>query len=220
MPGIEPLRTPEPALSDEEIVRRVLAGEVELFELLMRRYNRRMYRVVRAILRNDYEAEDVMQEAYVKAYAHLQSFAGRARFSTWLTRIAVHEAFARSRQGRRLELVADADAETRTMSVPLPTPEQTASDRELGGILERAIEELPESYRSVLVLRLVEQLSVEETSEVLDLSEEAVKTRLHRARGVLQQRLSERVGAALPTLFDFGNARCDRVVSNVLQRIR
>jgi RNA polymerase sigma-70 factor (ECF subfamily) len=205
--------------SDEDIVRRVLSGEVEAFELVMRRYNRRIYRIVRAILRSDDEAEDVMQEAYTKAYAHLRDFAGRARFSTWLTRIAVHEAFARSRQGRRFELVENADMETQTPRESARTPEQRASDRELGDILEQAIEDLPEGFRTVLVLRLVEQMSVEETSEALDLSEEAVKTRLHRARGVLKQRLSERVGAALPGLFDFGNARCDRVVTRVLERI-
>jgi RNA polymerase sigma-70 factor (ECF subfamily) len=160
-----------------------------------------------------------MQEAYVKAYAHLRDFAGRARFSTWLTRIAVHEAFARSRRGRRLELMENADLEPVTMTHAVRNPEQRASDRELGGILEQAIEELPEGFRAVLMLRLVEQLSVEETSEALALSEEAVKTRLHRARAVLQERLADRVGATLPSLFDFGNSRCDRVVARVLARI-
>jgi len=219
MPDIEPIREQRESVSDEEIVRRVLAGEVELFELVMRKYNRRIYRIVRAILKSDDDAEDVMQEAYVKAYAHLRDFAGRARFSTWLTRIAVHEAFARSRQGRRFELVENADTETPIMTHAVRSPEQRASDSELGGILEQAIEELPAGFRAVLVLRLIEQLSVEETSEALDLTEETVKTRLHRARGVLQERLADRVGATLPSLFDFGNSRCDRVVARVLERI-
>lgn len=219
MPDIEPIREQRESVSDEEIVRRVLAGEVELFELVMRKYNRRIYRIVRAILKSDDDAEDVMQEAYVKAYAHLRDFAGRARFSTWLTRIAVHEAFARSRQGRRFELVENADTETPIMTHAVRSPEQRASDSELGGILEQAIEELPAGFRAVLVLRLIEQLSVEETSEALDLTEETVKTRLHRAKRLLRDQLDRQLGPASHQAFPFHLSRCDRVVAGVMEHI-
>ena len=208
------------SLSDEDLVVRVRAGDVRLFELLMRRYNARVYRAVRAILRDENEAEDVMQEAYVNAYAHLGDFSGRARFSTWLTRIAVHEAFARLRRRRRVDSLEDSSDEVHPMAAPISDPEQRASDSELRKILEDAIDVLPEGFRTVFVLRAVEQLSVRETADILDIPEETVKTRLHRARSTLQKHLVERAGAALPAVFGFHLARCDRIVTRVLDRIR
>jgi len=212
----------EPTLesqTDEDLVHRVRAGEVTCFELLMRRNNRRVYRAVRSIVGSDDEAEDVMQEAYVNAYTHLGDFSGRARFSTWLTRIAVNEAFARLRRRRRLTALDDSNAEDHGMASPGLGPEQHASDRELAVILEHAVDSLPEAFRTVFVLRSVEQLSISETAEVLDIPEDTVKTRLHRARGLLQNALTERVGASLPTIFDFHLTRCDRVVAGVFARV-
>jgi RNA polymerase sigma-70 factor (ECF subfamily) len=208
-------------LSDEEVVERVLAGETELFEVLMRRYNQRLYRVARAILVNDGEAEDVMQDAYVRAYAHLGQFAGRSRFSTWLTRIAIHEALARARRGRRLVCIEHlSPAKGGFMSADDHGPERQAIARDLQNVLEAAIASLPESFRSVLVLRDVEGLSTAETSECLGISEALVKTRLHRAHAALRREMENRAGAALARSFPFHLSRCDRVVESVFQRIR
>jgi RNA polymerase sigma-70 factor (ECF subfamily) len=209
------------ALTDEDVVRRVLAGEGALFEVLMRRYNQRLYRVARAIVRDDSEAEDVMQQAYVSAYAHLGQFAQRARFSTWLTRIAVHEALARNRRrGRVTEM--DAMPETDSSGVWTsrgPDPEQQAMTGELRQALEASLDALPESHRSVFVLREVEGLSTAETAECLGLSEENVKTRLSRSRARLRRELFERAGVAAPAVFAFHLSRCDRVVAAVLARL-
>jgi RNA polymerase sigma-70 factor, ECF subfamily len=208
-------------LSDEEVVERVLAGETELFEILMRRYNQRLYRVARAILVDDGEAEDVMQDAYVRAYTHLGQFAGRSRFSTWLTRIAVYEALARARRGRRLVRIEHLSQEKeQSMSADGRGPEQLAIQRDLQTVLEAAIAALPESFRSVLMLRDVEGLSTAETAEGLGISEALVKTRLHRAHAALRRDMEDRTGAALARTFQFHLSRCDRVVEAVFRRIR
>jgi RNA polymerase sigma-70 factor (ECF subfamily) len=206
-------------LTDAQIVERVRAGEPALFELLMRRYNQRVYRAVRSIVASNEEAEDVMQEAYVRAYASLGSFEFRALFSTWLVKIAVYEAFGRKKRSRRFDSLDDSAPEDHAMESPTRTPEQRSSDRELSGILEQAILGLPETFRAVFVLRAVEELSVEETADILDIPAETVKTRLHRAKSRLQSDLLDRVGSSLPAVFGFHAVRCDRIVSNVLARI-
>src|SRR5581483_8953240 len=170
--------------SDEEVVRRVLDGETALYELLMRRHNQRLYRVARAILRDDAEAEDVMQDAYVRAYQNLASFEGRARFVTWLTRIAVHEALARSRKRARFQSIdssegCQGDAMNSVISTSR-SPEQETYDRELSGVLEEAVLSLSEEHRLVFMLRDVEGMSTEETAQSLNLTPENVKVRLHR----------------------------------------
>ena len=207
-------------LEDEAVLNRVRRGETDLFEVVMRRYNRRVYRVVRAIVRDDDEASDVTQEAHVNAFMHLHDFSGRARFSTWLTRIAVHEALARVRRRSRLESLDDTDSEDVLMTSSSPGPEDRASNGELRVLLERAVDSLPEVFRTTFVLRSIENLSVAETAEILGVPEDTVKTRHYRARERLQSWLSHRVGGALPVLFDFDGERCDRVVTNVLQRVR
>ena len=180
-----PIETPaSSALTDEEIIARVLAGERGLFELLMRRHNERIYRAVRSVLRDEPEAEDAMQQAYVDAFQHLGEFAGRSRFSTWLTRIALNEALARR---RRIHPDAPGDEEMANVPDPRSSPEQRASDGELHRVISDAIDLLPEHFRTVFVLRAVQGLSVQETAESLDLNEETVKTRLHRARNLLQR---------------------------------
>jgi RNA polymerase sigma-70 factor (ECF subfamily) len=198
-------------------VARVRAGETHLFEVLMRRHNQRVYRAARAILRDEGEAEDVMQDAYVRAYAHLHEFEGRARFSTWLTRIAVHEALARSRRGRRFQALDDTEAES--MPTPRSTPEQQASDHEVGALLETAIDSLSEDFRAVFVLRAVEEMSVAETAECLGIPEDTVKTRLFRARARLQEALLQAFEPSIPRAYEFHLSRCDRVVAAVLARI-
>jgi len=211
------------AWSDEQVVSRVLGGETALYELLMRRHNQRLYRVARAILRDDAEAEDVMQDAYVRAYQHLADFQGRAKFSTWLTRIAVHEALARSRRHSRFQSLDNSEESTggvmRSLASDGRNPEEAAYDRELGGVLEEAILRLPEDHRLVFMLRDVEGLSTEETAECLDLSLENVKVRLHRARAGLRKNLFAQLGANTVRSFQFHATRCDRIVKNVFRAL-
>ena len=204
-------------LADEEIVRRVMTGEHALFEVLMRRYNQRLYRVARSILRDEAEAEDVMQQAYVNAYVHLDQFADRARFSTWLTRIAVHEALARFRRrgrARQVDLSSDSNGHAALRSEGLD-PEQALRASELRRVLERSLDALPRSARTLFIMREVEGLTTAETAECLGVSEDVVKTRLHRARLRLRKDLLERVGLARQDLFTFLVPRCDRMVSRV-----
>ena len=205
--------------SDEEVVRRVLDGETALYELLMRRHNQRLYRVARAILRDDAEAEDVMQDAYVRAYQNLASFEGRAKFVTWLTRIAVHEALTRSRRRLRFQALDPADESNgEIMQSPASSgrsPEEQAYDRELAAVLEKAVSSLSEDHRLVFMLRDVEGMTTEETAHCLNLTEENVKVRLHRARAGLRKRLYRVVGATASRCFQFHAVRCDRVVKNV-----
>ena len=212
------------AIPDEEVVRRVRAGETALYEILMRRYNQRLYRVGRSILRNEADAEDVMQETYVRAYEHLAEFRGSAQFSTWLTRIAIHEALARVRKRARTDDF-DALPNAELHMTPRNTafsdnPEHQTYDHELKVILEHAVDRLPEDYRSVFVLRIVEELSIAETAECLDLTIETVKTRLHRSRALLRNQLQRRAGIVAKEVFPFHLSRCDRVVENVFRRIR
>jgi RNA polymerase sigma-70 factor (ECF subfamily) len=209
-------------LSDEQVVSRVVAGESELFELLMRRYNERLYRVVRGILDDDSEAEDVVQDAFVRAYDHLGQFAGRALFSNWLTRIAVNEARARARRRRRVLEIDSLPHAQRDFILKHSVerdPERRAADQDLRTVLEAAIGSLSAPYRVVLVLRDVEGMSTAATAECLGLKVSAVKTRLHRARAVLRRRLAERAIAACRDAFEFPAPRCDRVVNAFLARI-
>ncbi len=211
-------------LPDEEVVRRHRGGEAFRFEILMRRYNRRLFRVARAILKDDDEAEDVMQQAYVNAYTHLDQFAGRARFSTWLTRIAVHEALTRAGRSARLErvdaLTERGEREPKEFAASGLTPEQQALTGEVRVVLESSLDAIPEIYRSVFVLREVEGLDTTEAAECLGVSEDTVKTRLHRARTLLRSEVFERAGLASSELFRFHLIRCDRVVAKVFARLK
>ena len=209
-------------LSDEEVVRRINAGEQALFEILMRRYNQRLFRLARAIVRDDAEAEDVLQQAYVNAFAHLEQFAGTARFATWLTRIATHEALARiRRRARHREIEAMGDGEDGPDAIPAadPSPEHQAFAGELRRALEASLDSLPAMYRSVFVLRDVEGLSTGEVADCLEVSEDVVKTRLHRARALLREDLFQRAGVSAGSVFAFHATRCDRVVAAVFARI-
>lgn len=210
------------ALTDEDIIARVQTGDLALYEVIMRRYNQRLYRVARAILHDDTEVEDVMQDAYVRAYTHLHQFAGRSAFSTWLTRIAVHEALTRLRSRNRHPQVdiTDYDGEI-SMKTPGKSldPEQSASAAQLRDFLEEAVLNLPDSYRTVIILRDIEELSTAETAEALDLTEENVKVRLHRGHGMIRSWLFERIGTKAKEAFPFMGVRCDRVVQRVFERL-
>ena len=208
--------------TDEQVVQRVLAGEKPLYEILMRRHNQRLFRAARAIVRNDAEAEDVMQDAYVRAYQHLDEFEGRAKFSTWLTRIAVHEAFARLRHHARFSPLDESEAgrkKVKTMVLPDRDPEQKVADSELNHVLESAILGLPKDYRAVFVLRDVEEMSTAEAAECLDLSEENVKVRLHRARALLRRKLNAQFQGRAAQSLQFQAERCDRVVREVFRKL-
>ncbi len=207
--------------TDEAVVRGVLAGDTALFELLMRRYNERVYRAARAILRDDAEAEDVMQQAYVNAFTHLHQFNGSARFSTWLTRIAINEALARVRRRGRYDVYDEgtSNVEPFMRQTPSDNPERQAFSHELRDLLEYAVDRLPNGTREVFMLREVEGLSTSETAATLGVSEDVIKTRLSRGRAALRRLLLERTGAAAAEAFRFERPRCDRVVARVMARI-
>ncbi len=211
------------AIPDEGLVERIRGGEIALYEIVMRRYNQRLYRIARSILRNEAEAEDAMQEGYVRAYEHLDQFAGTAKFATWLTKIVVYEALGRiRRRGRTGEMESLSEASVHTMAKVIagtPNPERQAYDHELRLVLECAIDSLPGIYRSVFVLRAVEGLSVAETAECLDIGVETVKTRFHRARSFLRKEIQQRAGIVAADVFPFHLSRCDCVVGAVFRRI-
>ncbi|MGH0032582.1 MAG: RNA polymerase sigma factor [Myxococcota bacterium] len=212
--------------SDEEVVERIRAGERGLYDVLMRRHNQRLYRAVRAILRDEGEVEDVLQDAYLAAYRKLSEFEGRARFSTWLTRIAVNRALDRRRRRARVVVLNPQEGDdgvdhgdTPSWGGPAEDPERQSARRELARLLQDAIDELPATFRPVYVLREVEGLSVQETAASLGIEPGTVKTRLHRARGLLRERLLGDFGGATADAFPFGNQRCDRLVAAVLTRL-
>ena len=192
----------------------------------MRRHNQRVYRAARAVVKDETDVEDVMQQAYINAFTHLDQFEERSQFSTWLTRIALHEAFGRRRRcsGRI------GGAETRSGRGPWRAhghdshhlhadPERQAYAQELTRVLEAAVDTLPETYRMVFMLRDIEGLSTSETGEGLGLGEEAVKTRLHRARAMIRRAVTARIGDVAAGTFQFHAPRCDRVVAAVFARI-
>jgi RNA polymerase sigma-70 factor (ECF subfamily) len=206
------------ALPDAAVVERVLTGDSALFELIMRRYNRLLFRLARGILRDDDEARDVVQSAYVRAYYHLEQFRGPNGFKAWLARIAVNEALARVRRTPSL-----SDVEQHVLTLPDVAelgPESAASGRDLLRILQTAIDRLPEEFRQVFMLRGVEQLSIAETAEVLDIKQATVKTRFHRARRMLQEMLHRKLDDVVHDTFPLGGQRCDAIVGGVLARIR
>jgi len=206
-------------ITDEEVVGRVISGDVALFEILMRRHNQRIYRAVRAVLGADDDVEDVMQQAYLSAFEHLRQFAGNAQFATWLTRIAVNEALARRRKRARFVNEGDNEVTISLVESSAPDPEQNATAAELHQVMEREVAALPDSFRAVFVMRDIEGLSTAETAECLGVSDDLVKTRLHRARATLRDNLYRRAGITLDSIFAFGNSRCDRVVAAVMTQI-
>lgn len=215
-------------LSDVEIARRIAAGDEDAFCLLMRRHNRAMYRTARSILRDDAEAEDAVQAAYLLAYRSMGGFRGDAKLSTWLVRIAVNEAIARVRKRNRSaeviqlggEIEYDRLAEELHMDdSPSPQPEQLALRAEMLRLVESKIDALPSAFRAVFVLRAVQEMTVEEAAACLGIPEATVRSRFFRARGLLREALASEVDFALENVFAFDGARCDRIVANVLAQI-
>jgi RNA polymerase sigma-70 factor (ECF subfamily) len=202
--------------TDDAVVARVLAGARESFEVLMRRHNQRVFRAARAVLRDDAEAEDVAQDAWVRAYAHLQQFSGRASFATWLTRITIHEALARRRRRARIVSLADHAA---TLPAHTRPPDDEVGGREIAAAIESAIDELPTRYRMAFVLRDLEGLGTAEAAACLEVPEATLKTRLHRARSLLRKRLDTTLDVSSHGVFAFAGDRCDRIVVEVMERI-
>lgn len=215
-------------LSDEDIVRGIAAGDRQAFALLMRRHNRPLYRTARSILRDDTEAQDALQEAYLLAFRNIGKFRGESSLLTWLTRIVVNSAVARSRKiSRRAEVIAisagpDRD-EDRTEAAmddrASQQPEQSAERAELRRIIEKRIDDLPEAFRTVFMLRAVEEMSVEDVAASLGIPEATVRTRYFRAKGLLRESLARELDYVLEGAFSFDGARCDRIVAGVLARL-
>ena len=209
------------AMSDDTIVERVRAGDTRLYEVLLRRYNQRLYRLARSILRDDALAQDAVQEAYVAAYFRLDQYVAKGAFGAWLSRIAVNEALMSKRKRSRQPQLSVGDDEGIPLldSHPLNDPSHHSANRELTALIETAIDGLPEAYRVVFVLRGVQQLSIEETADSLGIPAATVKTRYHRARERLQQALSPHIEGAGLHAFEFAGRRCDRMVARVMTRL-
>lgn len=207
------------SLSDNDIVIRILSGDIDLYHLLVRRYNRRLYHVAWSILQNEQEAEDVMQEAYVRAYEHLSQFAGRSHFSAWLTRIAIHEALSRRKRSRKEDGIDVASILLRKPFCTHHTPEDRLLTAEARTALEYAINALPEAQRTVFVMHFIDELTIAEIAECLEVSKDVVKMRILRARRILRRKLYELARATSASAFQFLGERCDRVSAHVKSRV-
>ena len=211
---------------DIEIVRRAIAGDGNAFRTIMQANNRRLYRVARSILRNDSEAEDIVQEAYVSAFTHLESFRGDSSLATWLCRIAINEALGRLRARRPNVSIATADvgrSDAEIIRFPrlvdADDPERSMAQRQILQLVEHATDAMPAEFRAVFVMRVIEGMSVEETADLLGLRPETVKTRLHRARRMVREQLHKQIGPVLLDAFPFAGRRCARVTDAVMKRL-
>jgi RNA polymerase sigma-70 factor (ECF subfamily) len=210
---------------DTELVRRALARDEAAVRAIMQANNRRLYRLARGILRNDSEAEDVVQDAYVRAFTHLESFRGDSSLSTWLSRIAMNEALGRLRRRRpavELDALPQGAREAEIIQFPLSAaadPEKSMAQREIQAVVEHAIDELPEAFRLVFITRVIEGMNVEETAEILSLKPETVKSRLHRARNMLRDIVEKKIGPVVMEAFPFAGKRCERLTDAVLKQL-
>jgi RNA polymerase sigma-70 factor (ECF subfamily) len=218
-------RTEQTGQDDAELIRRMLARDEAAVRAIMTANNRRLYRLARGILRDDAEAEDVVQETYVRAFTHLAEFRGASSLATWLARIAINEALGRLRRERpRSELCLQPQGGIDAEIIPFPLattddPEKSMAQREIREVVERAIEELPDAFRLVFIARVIEGLNVEDTADLLNLRTETVKTRLHRARAMLRDNVERKIGPVVLEAFPFAGQRCARLTNAVLQRL-
>jgi len=228
MAHAEPLTRPLAAapLTDDVLAARAAAGDGPAFAAIMRRHNRLLFRTARSILKSDVDAEDVLQEAYLRAWRSMAGFRAEAKLSTWLARIVINEALARLRRGRGAQVIPlDGAAETglepmeeRMVDDPDQQPDRVLMRAELRKLMEAGIDCLPDAFRTVFILRAVEEMSVEDVASALDLPEATVRTRLFRARGLLRERLARDIDLAMADAFSFDGERCDRIVAQVLSR--
>ncbi len=210
------------------LLERARGKDPHAIRLIIQRHNLRLYRIARSIVRDDGEAEDVLQEGYTRAFTSLDTFRGEARFGTWLARIVINEALGRLRRRRQpaveLNTITGSPALAARI-IPFPNanpqldPETIMAQREIRVLLERAIDALPEAFRTILVARVIEDMSIEETAEMFGILPETVKTRLHRARRLLKDQMEKHIGPVLGSAFPFGGHRCERLADKVLERL-
>jgi RNA polymerase sigma-70 factor (ECF subfamily) len=216
-----------PVEGESELVARAQNGDTQAFRTIMERHNQRLYRIARTLLRNDTEAEDAVQEAYLRAFSNLSTFRGAASLSTWLTRITLNECLGRKRKQRpTMELDAlESIQQSSAQIIRFPgmnensDPERSAAQQQIRKLLESSIDRLPEAFRVVFVMRDVEELSIEETAMSLGIRPQTVKTRLHRARLLLRAALQDQLASSLKEAFPFAGARCARITDAVLARL-
>jgi RNA polymerase sigma factor (sigma-70 family) len=221
-------RTAQPAIDEADLARRTAAGDTAAFELLMRQHNGRLFRVARAILKSDEDAEDALQDAYLVAFRRIGEFRGDARLGTWLTRIVINQSLMRLRKHRRDRVVVsfsdprrdDEPSEMDPVDQQAEPPSTTTLRAEIRHILERRIDELPVAFRTVFIMRDVEDMSVDETAASLSIPPATVRTRLFRARTLLRESLARDIDSATTDVFRFAGARCDRIVERVMSKIR
>lgn len=225
MPAMQNFPLPLLAAEEAGLIRRAAAGEEEAVRQIIKTHNQRLYRLVRAVLRSDADAEDVLQEAYLRAFANLDTFHGESSLSTWLSRIALNIALMRLRARKRLKRMAPSAAPAEAQIIPFPfvsstaDPEQLVAQRQLLRLVEEATDALPEAFRLVFVARVIEGFSVEETVALLDIPAATVKTRLHRARKLIREQLEEQIGPVLIDAFPFAGKRCDRLTEAVITKL-
>ena len=211
--------------ADLDLVARARARDADAFRAIIRKHNQKLYRLARSIMRNDSEAEDIVQETYVTAFAHLASFRGEAALATWLSRIAINEALGRLRRGRRAAAVIATEPASQAHIIPFPNaastddPERTMAQRQILKVVEQATDALPDVYRTVFVARVIEGLSTEETADLLNLKPQTVKTRLHRARDLVRKQIDAQIGPIMLDAFPFAGRRCDRLTTAVMRRL-
>jgi RNA polymerase sigma-70 factor, ECF subfamily len=221
-----PLAAAASGTADAELVRRALSRDEAAVRAIMQANNRRLYRLARGILRNDGEAEDVVQEVYVRAFMRLEGFRGESSLATWLSRIAINEALGRRRgkkPGEQWSAFPQDTLEAQIIEFPLSSatadPEKSMAQREIQRVVELAIDELPEAFRLVFIARVMEGMNIEETAELLALKPETVKTRLHRARSMLRDNVEKKIGPVVMDAFPFAGRRCERLTETVLKRL-
>ncbi|AZO38988.1 RNA polymerase sigma factor [Mesorhizobium sp. M2A.F.Ca.ET.037.01.1.1] len=220
-PAIEAAGIGAAAAGDMALVRRALARDPDACRAIIKTHNQRLYRIARGVVRNDAEAEDIVQEAYMRAFASLGAFRGEASLSTWLSRIVINEALGRLRKRKRMVAMPEIP-EARVIPFPLnpsDDPERTMAQRQILGLVERATDSLPDVYRSVFVARVIEGLSIVETADLLGVRPETVKTRLHRARALVRKALDDEIGPVLLDAFPFAGRRCERLTQAVMKRL-
>lgn len=225
MPALQNIPLASFPAEEASLIRSAVAGDPQAARQIIKIHNQRLYRLVRAVVRNNADAEDVLQEAYLKAFASLEGFQGQASLSTWLSRIALNTALMRLRAQKRLKRVSPARCLTDAAVIPFPLtsstadPERVMAQRQLLHLVEEATDALPEAFRLVFVARVIEGLSVEETAALLDLPAATVKTRLHRARKLIRSRLEAQIGPVLTDAFPFAGVRCDRLTEAVITKL-
>ncbi|MER9657327.1 RNA polymerase sigma factor [Mesorhizobium sp. M0152] len=213
--------TPSVVSGDMQLVRRALARDGDAFRAIIKTHNQRLYRIARGVVRNDSEAEDIVQEAYVSAFANLGAFRGESSLATWLSRIVINEALGRLRKKRRTVPMPD-NPQAEIIRFPLnpsDDPERTMAQRQILELVEQATDSLPDVYRTVFVARVIEGLSIEETADLLGVRPQTVKTRLHRARALVRKALDDQIGPVLLDAFPFAGRRCEKLTSAVMRRL-